>query len=81
MYLEIVTPDDKVYAGNVNIVQVPGTNGSFEILKHHAPIISSLDAGKVRILDENNKEQIFNISKGVIEVNRNKIILLAEKSK
>jgi len=79
MYLEIVTPDDKVYAGDVRLVQVPGTNGSFEILKNHAPIISSLDAGKVRIIDENEKELHFNISKGVIEVNRNKIILLAEK--
>lgn len=80
MILEIVTPDEKVYSGDVKLVQVPGTNGSFEVLKNHAPIISTLDAGKVKVIEEDNNEKFFDISKGVIEVNKNKIILLAEKA-
>lgn len=79
MYLEIVTPDNKVYTGEVKLVQVPGTDGSFEVLKNHAPIISTLNAGKVKVVEEDDSEKFFDISKGVIEVNRNKIILLAEK--
>ncbi len=79
MYLEIVTPDNKIYTGEVKLVQVPGTDGSFEVLKNHAPIISTLNAGKVKIVEEDDSEKFFDISKGVIEVNRNKIILLAEK--
>lgn len=79
MYLEIVTPDNKIYTGEVKLVQVPGADGSFEILKNHAPIISTLNAGKVKIVEEDDSEKFFDISKGVIEVNRNKIILLAER--
>jgi F-type H+-transporting ATPase subunit epsilon len=79
MYLEIVTPDSKVYSGEVKLVQVPGADGSFEILKNHAPLISTLQQGKVKIVDMNDKEQLFDIDKGVLEVNKNKIILLAEK--
>ncbi len=79
MYLEIVTPDSKIYTGEVKLVQVPGTDGSFEVLKNHAPIISTLNAGKVKIVEEDDSEKFFDISKGVIEVNRNGIILLAEK--
>lgn len=79
MYLEIVTPDDKVFSGEVKVVQAPGADGSFEILKNHAPLISTLKQGKVRIVDMDGKEQFFDIDKGVLEVNKNKIILLAEK--
>lgn len=79
MYLEIVTPDEKVYTGEVKLVQVPGADGSFEVLKNHAPIISTLNAGKVKIVEDNDEEKFFDISKGVLEVNRNKIVLLAEK--
>jgi F-type H+-transporting ATPase subunit epsilon len=79
MILEIVTPDEKIYSGNVKLVQVPGSDGSFEILKNHAPIISTLGKGKVKVVEEDDKILYFEIDKGVIEVNKNKIILLAEK--
>ena len=79
MKLEIVTPDEKIYSGEVKLVQVPGSDGSFEILKNHAPIISTLGKGKVKIVEEDDKIIYFEIDKGVIEVNKNKIILLAEK--
>lgn len=78
MILEILTPDKKVYEGEVNSVTVPGTTGSFEILNNHAPIISTLEDGKVIIRSAGKSEERFVIKGGVIEVNDNKIILLAE---
>lgn len=77
MTLEILTPDKKVYEGDVTSVTVPGTAGSFEILNNHAPIISTLEDGKV-IVRNGKSEERFIIKGGVIEVNDNKIILLAE---
>lgn len=77
MTLEILTPDKKVFEGDVTAVTVPGTLGSFQILKDHAPIISTLEDGVV-IVKGNNSEEIFNIKGGVVEVLDNKIIVLAE---
>lgn len=79
MHLEIVSPDKKVFSGEVKLVQVPGADGSFEILKNHAPIISTLKKGRVKIVEMDDKEQFFDIEKGVIEVNKNKIVLLTER--
>lgn len=79
MHLEIVSPDKKVFSGEVKLVQVPGSDGSFEILKNHAPIISTLKKGRVKIVEMDDKEQFFDIEKGVIEVNKNKIVLLTER--
>lgn len=79
MHLEIVSPEKKIYEGEVKLVKVPGTQGSFEILLNHAPIISTLEKGEVKIIDINNSETFFEIDGGIIEVNHNKITLLAEK--
>ena len=78
MLLEIITPDKKVYQGEVKLVKVPGSKGSFEVLKNHAPIISTLDKGKIKIIDISDKTSFFNISGGVIEVKKDLIIILAE---
>jgi F-type H+-transporting ATPase subunit epsilon len=80
MNLQIITPDNNVYNGEVRLVQVPGSKGSFQVLKNHAPIISTLDAGKVKIIDSEGKTSFIEISGGVIEVKNNKIIILAESS-
>jgi len=77
MTLEILTPDKKIFAGEVNSVTVPGAMGSFEILNNHAPIISILDNGKV-IVRSAGKEQKFYTKGGVVEVIGNKVIVLAE---
>ena len=77
MNLEILTPDKKVFEGEVTSVTVPGAQGSFEILSNHAPIISALDNGKV-IVRTSSKVQNFYTNGGVVEVIGNKIILLAE---
>ncbi len=77
MLLEIITPDKELYKGEVNSVTVPGSKGSFEILKNHAPIISTLEAGKIKIVDKDNKEIYVELSGGAIEVENNKLTILA----
>jgi F-type H+-transporting ATPase subunit epsilon len=77
MTLEILTPDKKVFEGEVTAVTVPGTMGSFQILKDHAPIISTLEDGPV-IIRNKTEEQTFVIKGGVVEVLKNKIVVLAE---
>jgi len=76
--LEIITPDKKIYSGSVRSVRVPGQKGSFQILKDHAPVISTLDKGPVVIADEQGLETRFLISGGVVEVKQDKVILLAD---
>lgn len=78
MKLEILTPDKTIYEGEVTSVTVPGTLGSFEVLKDHAPIISTLEDGKVIIRGGNKAEEVLFITGGVVEVLNNKIIVLAE---
>jgi len=78
MKIEIITPDRKVFEGDVKSVRVPGKKGSFQVLKDHAPIISTLENGPVIMVDQADKEILFEIDGGVIEVKANKIILLAE---
>lgn len=78
MLLEIITPDKKVYSGKVKLVQLPGSKGSFEILNHHAPIISILDKGRIKVEEESGQVLFFEINGGVVENKENKIIVLAE---
>ena len=78
MHLEILTPDKKVFSGEVNSVNLPGSAGPFEVLTNHAPIISTLEKGNVRIKVSGNKEENLVIDGGVVEVLNNNIIVLAE---
>lgn len=80
MIIEIITPDKKLFSGEVSVVQLPGSNGSFELLNNHAPIVSTLSKGKIRIVTDQNKELSFDIGGGVLEMNNNKVIILAENS-
>ncbi len=77
MYLEIITPDKKVFEGEVSSAQFPGTQGSFEVLNNHAPLISNLENGRIRVTGVNGN-QFFNVDGGVLEVLNNRIIVLAE---
>lgn len=81
MQLEIITPDQKIFTGEVKLVKVPGSKGSFEILKNHAPIISTLDKGEIKIINLQDRITYFEITGGVIEVKQNNIIILAESVK
>jgi len=76
VYLEILTPESKIFAGEVTLVSLPGTKGSFEILNNHAPIISTLGAGKVKVIDLNGTTHFFSIKRGVVENLDNQIHLL-----
>lgn len=78
MLLEIITPEEKVFEGEVNSVQLPGSDGKFEVLNNHAPIISSLVKGEIRVIDSNNNSSNYPINGGVIEMQNNKIIVLAD---
>ncbi|MEN8226016.1 MAG: ATP synthase F1 subunit epsilon [Bacteroidota bacterium] len=78
MKLEIITPDKSIFTGEVSLVQLPGIDGSFEILNNHAPLISVLKKGKIKIKDDTGQEQFFEVNGGVIEVLKNKVLILAE---
>jgi F-type H+-transporting ATPase subunit epsilon len=78
MRIEIITPDRKIYEGDIKSVRVPGQKGSFQVLKDHAPIVSTLENGPVILVDHSGNEIRYQIHGGVIEVKMNKIILLAE---
>lgn len=77
MYLEILTPEKKVFEGNVTIATFPGADGSFQVMDHHAPLISLLKEG---VVEYKSKEatQRYMISGGVVEVLKNKVVLLAD---
>ncbi|MCB9261364.1 MAG: F0F1 ATP synthase subunit epsilon [Flavobacteriales bacterium] len=76
MYLELITPDQTLFEGEVVSVKFPGTKGKFETLNNHASIISSLDKGTLTIRT-NNGDKDFEINGGIVEVLNNKIIVLA----
>ena len=78
MILEIITPEKKEFEGEVTSVKFPGISGGFEILNNHAPIISALGKGDIRVITADKKTENFAINGGVIEMQNNKIIVLAE---
>jgi len=79
MHLDIITPEKKVYSGEVTSVSVPGMSGRFQILKDHAPIISTLMNGKVKIKDAEGVKE-FDVEGGVVENLKNKVVILAESA-
>ncbi len=92
MYLEIISPEAKLFTGEVESLTLPGTNGSFQLLENHAPIVSTLQEGAVKIKGNitisdtyqnqfesiSKEETLFTISSGTIEMRDNKIILLSD---
>ena len=76
MHLDILTPDKTLFTGEVDSITVPGSKGQFQILNNHAALVSSLDKGKVKV-KSGNDEQVFEIKGGVVEVLKNKIVILA----
>jgi F-type H+-transporting ATPase subunit epsilon len=79
MNLEILTPEKKLYSGEVYGVQMPGISGSFEVLEKHAPLISALKSGRIKVLkDKQHHFAYFDIQSGFVEVLDNKVTLLVE---
>ncbi len=85
MNIAILTPEKEVFSGDIKSVIVPGTTGKFEILEHHAAIVSSLTKGDVRIVKADNSKLNFSISGGFVEMLNNEVSLLvsgfSEKNK
>jgi len=78
MQLEILTPERKVYSGEVFGVQLPGVEGSFEILQNHAPMVAALGAGKMKVLKDKGNHEIYQIDGGFVETLHNKTTVLLE---
>ncbi len=91
MYLEIVTPEAVLFSGDVESVAVPGINGEFQMLDNHAPIVSLLQEGSIKIkgnislaeavqdkFTKDGEDTVLAIQSGTIELNENKIIILAD---
>jgi F-type H+-transporting ATPase subunit epsilon len=78
MLLEIITPDKRIFEDEVNSVILPGIDGFFGVLKDHAPMISALKKGLVKVTDKSSAHHQFEIEGGVVEVLKNRIIVLAE---
>jgi F-type H+-transporting ATPase subunit epsilon len=77
MYLEIVTPDQKVFEGEVISATFPGIDGSFQVLNNHAPLLSTLKKGTIVYKDKKEEFEVI-VDGGVVEVLNNKVIVLAE---
>jgi len=77
--LEILTPERKLFSGEVYGVQMPGISGSFEVLEKHAPLVSALKAGRIKVLkDKQNHFSYFDIHGGFVEVLANRVTVLVE---
>lgn len=76
--LEIVSPLRLVFSGKVKSVTAPGKLGEFQVLYNHAPLVSTLDIGKIKIVSVSGENTEFSTSGGILEVRDNKITILAE---
>ena len=78
MLLEILTPEKKLFSGNVQGVQLPGVDGLFEILDKHAPLVSALGICNVKVLQKVTAAESYAIQGGFVEVIDNKATVLVE---
>ncbi len=78
MTLEILTPERKIFSGEVYGVQLPGIDGMFEVLEKHAPLVSALKEGKLKILKDKNSTSLYTIQSGFVEVLNNGATVLVE---
>lgn len=76
--LAIITPQKSVYSGDVESLTAPGASGSFQILRNHAPFLSSIEVGEVKLVDQAGDESVFSTSGGFVEVDHNNVSFLAE---
>ncbi|MGH2648369.1 MAG: ATP synthase F1 subunit epsilon [Ginsengibacter sp.] len=81
MTLEILTPERKIFSGDVYGVQLPGIDGMFEVLERHAPLVSALKTGKLKILKDKNSNALYMIQSGFVEVLNNRATVLVEGAK
>jgi F-type H+-transporting ATPase subunit epsilon len=78
--IEIITPSKSAYKGNVRTIWVPGQLGNFQVLFNHAPIISNLNVGRIKIEDVNGQVIEYSTGGGTVEVKDNKVLVLADSA-
>jgi F-type H+-transporting ATPase subunit epsilon len=78
MHLEILTPEKKIFEGNVTLATFPGEDGSFQVMDNHAPLVGLLKEGIVEYKSAKEASGNVMITGGVVEVLKNKVILLAD---
>ena len=78
MRLEILTPDKSLFKGEAKLVSVPGVDGGMGFLDNHAPLITVLKAGDVKVTMADDKVELFPVKGGVVEVMKNTVLVLAE---
>lgn len=78
MLVEIISPEKTLFSGELKVIQLPGIDGSFEVMERHAPMISVLKKGQLRLVDNKDQVSIMEINGGVIEVLENHVKILAE---
>ncbi|MFP4064755.1 MAG: FoF1 ATP synthase subunit delta/epsilon [Bacteroidales bacterium] len=78
MFLEVISPEKILYKGEVGLVQMPGSLGSFEILENHAHMVALLDAGRTKVIDNLRNIAYLTLSAGVVHVKDNHITILTE---
>lgn len=78
MTLEIISPSATIFHGEVNLLQLPGKTGSFEILYNHAPMIALLKKGQIKLVDKKQEISFIEINGGTLKVENNKILILAD---
>ncbi len=80
LYIEIITPEKTFFSGSALSVSLPGSLSPFQVLPKHAPIVSSLDAGVVKVGEVSGKELLFAIAGGFVDVKSNNVSILVEKA-
>ena len=78
MKVKITKPDSTIFEGEAKLIQLPGTGGLFEILQNHAPIISSLGKGTLRLIADSDETKTFDIRGGVVKGQQNDILILVQ---
>ena len=78
MKLDITTPDKQLFSGEASLVQLPGLDGLFEVLKDHVPIVAALKKGKIKVQLNDGQTEYYDINGGTVEVLKNNILVLAE---
>ena len=78
MYVDIISPDAQLFSGEAELLQLPGESGLFAVLNNHAPIVSTLKEGNVKVIDLQKQTHYFAVKGGVMEMKDNKATVLAE---
>jgi len=79
MFVELISPEKVFYSGECTMVRLPGKKGSFSVLDNHAPLISSLESGVVKITLQKDDYLIFDVESGFVEVRDNRVTICGDK--